>query len=165
MTEKLKEFLKSKKGIIILIITGILGMLLFAFSNKIPKNETVEIKTMTDEEYCKKLEEKVKKIVVGITGDKNAVAVITLDTGVKYYYADATENKQGDTSSESSQSYITVKNADGGEQAIVVNSKMPEVRGVAIVCKTDEKTATLVLDAVSKALNITSKRCSVVTRK
>ena len=64
------------------------------------------------------------------------------------------------TSSENKQSYITVKTADGGEQALLVTAEMPEVRGVAVVCRggDDELINEKIKNAVTAALNITSKR-------
>ena len=69
--------------------------------------------------------------------------VITLESGIIYSYADTNEgtsaNKTGSgqesTSSESKQSYITVKTADGGEQALLITTEMPQVRGVAVVAR------------------------------
>ena len=72
--------------------------------------------------------------------------VITLESGIKYSYADikegVSENKTASNSesisSEVKQTYITVKTANGGEEALLVTTEMPEVRGVAIVCEGGE---------------------------
>ena len=74
--------------------------------------------------------------------------------------ADKTESNSKSTSSENKQSYITVKSADGGEQALLVTTQMPQVRGVAIVCRggDDELINEKIQNAVTAALNITSKR-------
>ncbi len=50
--------------------------------------------------------------------------------------------------------------ADGGEQALLVTAEMPEVRGVAVVCRggDDELINEKIKNAVTAALNITSKR-------
>ena len=87
---------------------------------------------------------------------------------MRYAYASAAEtdtsSATGSTTDQSSQSkkqsYITVKNADGSEQALVVTEIMPEVRGVAIICKdgNSEVVAEKIKNAVTSALNITSKR-------
>ena len=107
-------------------------------------------------------------MVKSITGSDNVTVVITLESGVKYSYADVnegtaaskTEQNGESTSSETKQTYITVKTADGGEQALIVTEVMPEVRGVAIVCEggDNENTAEKITGAVTAALNITSKR-------
>ena len=94
--------------------------------------------------------------------------VVTLESGIRYSYASADEtdttSATGSTTDQSSeskkQSYITVKTADGGEQALIVTEIMPEVRGVAIICEggNNEITAEKIKNAVTAALNITSKR-------
>ena len=55
---------------------------------------------------------------------------------------------------------VTVKTADGGEQALLVTTEMPQVRGVAVVCEggDDEIINEKITNAVTAALNITSKR-------
>ena len=71
------------------------------------------------------------------------------------------DGEKSDQSSQSKkQSYITVKTADGGEQALIVTEFMPDVRGVAVICSdgNSEATAEKIKNAVTAALNITSKR-------
>ena len=104
-----------------------------------------------------------------------ALNLNALESGIKYSYADIregvsankTESNFESTSSESKQTYITVKTADGGEQALLVTTEMPEVRGVAIVCEggDDGETNEKIQNAVTAALNITSKRVYVAGGK
>ena len=94
--------------------------------------------------------------------------VITLESGMNYQYADnleetdETKNDNQNTAekSELKQNYITVKNADGSEAAILISKQMPEIRGVAIVCEGGDNAALnqKIQNAVMSALNITSKR-------
>ena len=124
--------------------------------------------TYTVEQYQQELQSNIENIVKGITGDDNPTVVITLESGIKYSYASVdetdTSSATGSTSDQSSeskkQSYITVKTADGGEQALIVTEIMPQIRGVAIICKGGniEQTAEKIKNAVTAALNITSKR-------
>ena len=55
---------------------------------------------------------------------------------------------------------VLVTPADGGEQALLVTTEMPQVRGVAVVCEggDDEIINEKITNAVTAALNITSKR-------
>jgi stage III sporulation protein AG len=87
---------------------------------------------------------------------------------MNYQYADnleetdETKNDNQNTAekSELKQNYITVKNADGSEAAILISKQMPEIRGVAIVCEGGDNAALnqKIQNAVMSALNITSKR-------
>ncbi len=168
--KKLAEKIKSPK---ILMIAGLSGMLLICLSSFIGGGSSQKTKTpsgenLTAEEYRVQLEESIKGIVESITGSDNAKVVITLESGIRYSYADVNEGVSSDktesdsksTTSESKQTYITVKSADGGEQALLVTTEMPEVRGVAIVCEggDNEQINEKIQNAVTAALNITSKR-------
>lgn len=171
MNEKMKNITKNPK---LLIALGIGGIILIFISSLFSGTDTQNEKTTTDvgaytaEQYCSVLENDIKSIVTGITGDKNPTVVITLESGIRYSYASADETDSSsatgsttDQSSESKkQSYITIKTADGGEQALIVTQIMPEVRGVAIICAGGnlEDTAEKIKNAVTAALNITSKR-------
>ena len=168
-----KEKIKNPKT---LVIIGVIGVLLIFISGIGGKSEEPLQTTSLDmgissEEYRQELEKDVKKIVTKITGSKNVAAIVTLESGMQYKYADITEDSSADktdnsttsTSSETKQGYITVKTADGGEQALLVTTKMPEIRGVAIVCLggDDPIIAQKIENAVTAALNITSQRVSI----
>ncbi len=170
MNEKIKSLIKNPKILTILGLGGIVLIFLSSlFTGENTQKDSVEIESAyTAEQYCKDLENDIKDIVTGITGDKNPTVVITLESGIRYSYASADETdisssvgNSNDQSSESKkESFITVKNSDGGEQALVVTEIMPEVRGVAIICNTgnDQLVAEKIKNAVTSALNITSKR-------
>lgn len=171
MNEKIKKITQNPKLLIILGIGGILLIFissLFSGETKTDSKTTASNTTYTAEQYSEMLEKDIKNIVTGITGDKNPTVVITLESGIRYSYASAdetdTSSSTGSTNDQSSeskkQSYITVKTADGGEQALIVTEIMPEVRGVAIICTggNSEATAEKIKNAVTAALNITSKR-------
>lgn len=170
MNEKIKSLTKNPK---VLVIVGMVGIALIFLSSVFSggedeKTEVYDTKTYTAEQYRELLETDIKNIITGITGDKNPTVVITLESGIRYSYASADEidssSSYGDTSDQSSESkkksYITVRTADGGEQALVVTEIMPEVRGVAIVCAggNSENIAEKIKNAVTAALNITAKR-------
>ena len=169
---KYKEKLKNPK---LLIIIGIAGILLIFLSGLGAKEEnpakTQTVTEITAEEYRATLEKDIKQIVKGITGSNKITVVVTLESGMKYKYADITEGASTDktednttsSSSELKQGYITVKTADGGEEALLVTTQMPEVRGVAIVCLggDNEIIAEKIENAVTAALNITSQRVHI----
>lgn len=166
---RIKEIIRNPKA---LITIGIIGIVLIAVTSFFPKNEeTAMPKTSMQidmEEYKKELETAVKDIVTGVTGDKNATVVITLESGIKYSYADSTESDTSNSSGEKSeqksekksQSYVTVRTSDGGEEALLITEIMPEIRGVAIICKggDNELLAEKIKNAVKAALQITSQR-------
>lgn len=167
LKEKIIELLKNPK---MLMMVGIFGMVIILvssfFDGKAQKPQQSE--PYTAEQYKHELEESVTQIVSHITGDRKPTVVITLESGIRYSYADEaqtdTESSSGTQNAESreskKQSYITVKNSDGGESALLVTEIMPEIRGVAIVCDGVDSEIAIerVKNAVTAALNITSKR-------
>ncbi len=171
MNEKIKKLTQNPKMLIVLGISGILLIFissLFSGDDSSRKKTASNSTTYTAEQYCTSLETNIKNIVTSITGDKNPTVVITLESGIRYSYASAdetdTSSSVGSTNDQSSESkkesYITIKTADGGEQALIVTEIMPEVRGVAIICSggNNENIAEKIKNAVTAALNITSKR-------
>ncbi len=168
MNEKIKNITKNPK---LLVILGLCGILLIFISSLFPsdnsKDETAAAAEFVTEEYRTTVQNGVKEIVTRVSGDRDPTVLVTLESGVRYSYASADEtdtSKSGDTSGDSreskKQSYITVKTADGGEQALIITEIMPEVRGVAIICEggNDTALAEKIENAVTSALNITTKR-------
>ena len=175
MNEKIKAIIGKIKNPKILVVLGIAGILLIGLSTFFggePKKSQDLTEDMTAEEYCLQLEEKVKKLVAAVTGDKKATVAITLESGVKYTYADDTKTslseKNGgsssDKSDESENKYIVVKNADGSETALLISEKMPEVRGVTVVCSPINCSRQDIEDAVTAMLGITSQRICVLIK-
>lgn len=172
MNDKLKRLTESVRSPKVLITLGILGMVLILLSSVLDfgGNDTKSKKESESAvcEYQEALKKSVEEIVYKITGDRSATVVITLENGVKYTYVDAISSDSTESRAESSEqnresmsrSFVTVKTADGGEQALLVTETMPRVRGVAIVCKggDNEETAEKIENAVMAALDITSKR-------
>lgn len=156
-----------------LAAVGICGILLIFASSMLSrgsekKAQSAESSSVGTEEYREALEEGVRKIVTDITGDKKPTVVVTLESGIKYSYADSTEvtssdsaGSSADTASRSeTRSYITVRTSDGGEQALLITEQMPQVRGVAVICSGGDspEIAEKISGAVTAAFNITSKR-------
>ena len=174
VSKYLKPFKKPKTVLIICLVGIGLIVLSSLFSSGESKKENMKTGEMTAEEYKTILEEDIKETVTDITGSKNVSVVITLESGIKYSYADIREetltekkeNEKESTDNETKSGYITVKTAEGGEQALLVTTQMPKVRGVAIVCDggDNERIAEKIQNAVMSALNISSKKVYICGR-
>lgn len=168
------KLFKKPKSLIIMGITGILLILISSCSSFDKNEKTVTNDGLTAQSYKSYLEEDIKKTVISITGSKKVSVVITLESSVKYSYADIreetiSEKKDKDNAisdNELKSGYITVKTAEGGEQALLITEEMPKVRGVAIVCDggDNEYIAEKIQNAVMAALDITSKRVYICGR-
>ena len=173
---KYKSLLKSPK---LLMICGICGILLIFLSGlggeDTTKTEGSDNFSFSTAQYREMLEKDIQDMVISITGSKDVTVVITLESSVKYSYADTKEEttasklegEEQSSDNELKEGYVTVKTADGGEQALLISTEMPEIRGVAIVCEggDNEVINEKIQNSVSAALNITSKRIYICGRK
>ena len=176
IAEKYLKNLKNPKTLVFLGLAGIL--LIFLSSLTVPdkqENDSSKTTELTAQEYKSMLETDIAEMVKQITGSRDASVMITLESGIKYSYADIKEESSSDktidreisSDTEIKAGYITVKTADGGEEALLVAKMMPEIRGVAIVCEGGdiESVNEKIKNAVTAALNITSKRVYICGRK
>lgn len=169
----LTDFFKKLTGGKRLAIIGIIGIALIGVSSFFPertkeKPESVQTESINAEEYRIGLESQIKEIVEGLTNDKNARVIVTLETGIRREYAGETEDSSTeksdengrDTSSDKKKKAITVRTSDGNEEALIITEYMPQIRGVAIVCDTggSQQVKEAITGAVTAALGITSKR-------
>lgn len=178
MNDLINKYLKMFKNPKAIVVVGILGIAFVILSSLVStdksEKEVLPATSITAEEYKAVLENDIKRTVTDITGSKNVSVVITLESGIKYSYADIKEEtltekqeKENRTSDSGvKEGYITVKTADGGEEALLVTTEMPEVRGVAIVCDggDNEYIVEKIQNAVTAALDINSKRVYICGR-
>lgn len=167
MKEKLAKLLSDKKFGKIILVAGIIGIALIFLSNLSGEKETEQQtkSEFSEEKYCQFLEEKIKAMVFGICADASSTVTVTLDTGIVYEYASEVKEKDSKDddrqSAESEKNYITVRDKNGGEEPLLITSYMPRVRGVSIICSANEETAEILKNAVSAALDITSRKIYV----
>ncbi|MBO4468319.1 MAG: hypothetical protein J5766_03360 [Clostridia bacterium] len=175
--EKLEGLPKKLRQPKTLVIIGLVGILIIGLSSLIPKFGESKLKTGDNfdcDEYRKRMEDNVRSVVSGITGDKRATVVVTLKNGIRYSYADDTKSDSSQTdgekaiqsSSRNESNHITVKTSSGEEKALVVTENMPEIRGVAIVCLGGdyEVVSEEIKRAVMAALDITERRIYITAR-
>lgn len=178
MNNRIFEYLKGLRQPKVLIALGLIGILLIFVSSLVPEGRAEKaegVQEFSAEGYRLELEKDISAMVREITGDRKAKVVITLESGIRYSYADTkegtttdkTESESKSAASEFKEGYITVKNADGGEEALLITAMMPEIRGVAIVCEggDSEIIAEKIKSTVTAALSITSKRVYICGRK
>ncbi len=164
--EKLSELMKNKNTVKVLFIAGIVGIVLIFLSSVIPKGQDEAVlpeeTEFSEAEYCAALEEDIRQMVQAICGDSAAIVTVTLDTGMVYEYANEIKQNNAEddtkTSSESEESYIIVKDSSGAETPLIITAYMPKIRGVSVICNTDEAATEQIKNAVCAALDITSRK-------
>lgn len=159
MKDKLLELIKDKKKTnVIIVVLIIIGVILIFFPTEKKTEKTDMTQAVNYAEYIATLEEKIASIASKITGF-SAEATLTLETGTEYVYLDQTTTEE----QKNEQSYIVVDDGAGGETALIVTEKMPQIRGVVVVAKGASNTQTeAIKTAVSALLNIRSSRISVI---
>lgn len=171
-----KSWLRSKKGGWIMVAAVTLGMILILLSSRTHSAAPTQ-KTDDAEQYRIQLEQKLCKVVSRITGESDPEIFVSLEGSQEVVYADRTdisddrvENTEGEDSnkkqekSDRKQNYILVEDADGGQQALVVTTLSPGIRGVVVVSKlaADPLMKESILHAITTSLNIPSKKVCVV---
>lgn len=160
--EKILSRLKSDKKMTAIICIGLAGIVLLTFSEIIPsdkeKNGKEETKTEMHDDYEKKLEERLTKIVSSINGAGRTRVMVTLDSGDESVYA--VKEKSADGSRE--REYIVV-DSNNSESGLLLKVIEPEIRGVAIVCEGADSANVRqeIIASVSAVLGISTNRISI----
>lgn len=176
--EKVKKAFSSNNKISLLLIIGIVGIALLGsqsiFTNN-SKNKKTEITVDVNKEYLQSIEKSVKEIVSAISGDDSPSVIVTLDTGVKYIYADETETDSQDNEDVSKDTTKTqvkgsthnntviVEDSSGAQTALKVTERMPTVRGVSVICANGSNISVCnrIINSITTALDISEKKVFV----
>lgn len=169
MNDKLQAVLTRLKNGKLILILGILGVVLILLSGLAPK-ETQSVVTADNFDavvYQQQLEKDIEKLVKDITSCR-ATVVITLDSDIKYNYADETKisdsMRESDTatdkSSDGEKNRVIITDSSGNQKALVVNRELPQIRGVAVVYDgaNNELTNEKIKNCLMATLSVTSKR-------
>lgn len=171
--ERIIELLKKDKKIALMLIIGLIGILLIAVSELIPKKENVEeVKSETEfvYKYETGVEERLCGIISKIDGAGRVEVMVTLKSSEENRYAFNTssqsKNDDGLTESKSENEYVIVDGASGDE-CVLVKTDLPQVQGVIVVCEggEDNKIKNDITNAVSALLNINKNNISVLKMK
>jgi len=166
---KIKSFFSGKKPM--LALTVLVGTVLIILSSSFIKNTDDDTETtVTGREYESRFieenEARLTDIVSSIDGVGRVKLMISLETGAQMVYK-CEENTERDASegrvSYSSETSATVISTKDGDAPLTVTYIEPVIKGVAVVCEGADipHVTEMVVDAVSKALGISSNRISV----
>lgn len=181
---KLNNFSKNPQFVKIVVIVGFVGIALILFSgfftdskqsNDTERNSS-QIAYVSLTEYENQLEQSLAEIICAINGAGTTKVMLTMDSTVEQVFAadknmsQSNSNNLQQSDSKNSKditaesSYITVELSNGTEQTVLVKEIQPKVRGVLVVCAGGDNSVVKekVIDAVTKALDISSSKVSVV---
>ncbi|MEE1126008.1 MAG: hypothetical protein U0L18_08785 [Acutalibacteraceae bacterium] len=178
---RLDKFTKNPDFVRVIVVTGLLGIGLILLSGLLPEKKdeaqaqvSSQVAYVSLTQYENNLEQSLADIISSINGAGKTRVLLTMDSTVEQVYAtdknmtqkdsvnsgDSTQSNK-DTSADST--YITVELADGTQQTVLLKEIQPKVRGVLVVCSGGDNSVVKekIVDAVTKALDISSSRVSV----
>lgn len=175
--DKLKNKLKDKKSAGIIVVLGMLGILLIAFSDSFVSNKVSENndKTLSSMQYVKYLEEKITKTVSYINGAGKTRVMITLESSSeqKFVFNNSDEKnteKNGEqlkTNNNTNTETVIIDGEGGYDEPLIEKTIEPKIRGVLVLCEgadnieLNEK----ITQAVKTALGISSNKVCVIKLK
>ena len=171
------EKLTPERRRTLIVALGIVGLLLIFLSSFLPTTEQSEQSraeppaSTSEVDYRRELEDELREMISSIEGAGDVRVMITMDSTAEDVYAvDKTESetkRSGESESDVQRSeeneYVIIKGKDGSEQTVVKKQKMPEIRGVLVVCTGGASAVTRekVTAAVAVALGISQSRVMV----
>lgn len=167
---KYKVVIKKDKRLIILLVCGLIGISLIAFSelsSKPDNKEKINTAQNTYTDYEEKLEERLCGIISQISGVGKASVMIKTKSTEESELAQnvsSDRNAQGDIKAENE--YVIV-GSNSNEQGVLIKKNYPEIQGAIIVCEggDDVKIQNEVVNAVSALLGISKNNVSVMKMK
>ena len=174
-TAGLMEFIKGGKGRKLLVAAGLIGIALILLSEVLPKKTAQTVAKASADEFIEKTEEKLAALLGSIEGAGQCQVMVTLENGVQYVYAteekvnsNRVEDAGGDKLSQKddTEQKIIIVDTDNGRQGLLVTEIQPTVKGVVIICEGGDQPLVQerIKDAVTTALNISSKRVCVTKK-
>lgn len=160
-----------------LIVILLIGVVLLAFSgtpqdgNK--KNSKIQTQTegISGADYIINLEHRLAKILSSVSGASDVSVMITIsDNGQSVYARDEkSENKTSDSGGKSSTNdgaYVLKNNQGGGQSAVLIKNKLPEISGVLITAKGADKAGVKnnLANAAKAVLNVKAHRVIVLSK-
>ena len=179
---KFGKFTKNEGFVKAIVCAGLLGIALILLSGFFTQNVKNEVKAEPKEsisttltKYENDLEQGLAEIISSIDGAGKTKVLITMDSTVEQVYAadkniaqkNSSNTKEADTANNkditADSSYVTVELSDGTQQTVLVKEIQPKVRGVLVVSSGGDNSVVKekIIDAVTKALDISSSKVSV----
>ena len=152
-----------------LLWIGLVGMLLIALSEILPRRNTAEMDTVTvsGSQVEQVLEHRITTLLRQVEGVGNCQVMVTLESDSQAVYAADTVSSSGaDGSASFSEQYLTV-DTDTGPLGLLLTRLQPTVKGVAVVCDGGDNPVIQdrVIQVVATAFHISERRICVVKQE
>ncbi len=131
---KLSKILKVK-GMGFILLAFAAGIILLVLPEKEEKSSEPVVSSL---QYINSLESSLEELLENLSGHKCSI-MLTLENGYSYTYAadeklDTIYNEGEITSKNVSKEYVKISNGEN-ESLVVLKENLPQVKGVAVVCR------------------------------
>lgn len=172
MENKIEEIMqklklkKGDKGVKILIVIGLIGILLIALSEAVPSQKQSSKSTNEDlasySAYARSLEDETAEIISSIEGAGVCKVMLTLKNTNESIYAENNEEDVREGSFSKKSEYV-LYDASSGDSPLLIQQKFPQVQGVVVVCSGGDNTVVRenIIKCISALYDIPSTRINV----
>ena len=164
MSENITKSSGKFKMLLIVALSGIIGVALILFSGngkKSDANNDVSQDPYADASaYADEIEKQIEELCRGVIGAGDIKVFVSLKGGYRTVYA-----VDAQSSSSGYKSEVVMSGSGSGETPLVTAYENPEISGVGIVCSggSDPNVRKEIIDLVSAALNISSNKIFVTS--
>lgn len=111
--------------------------------------------------YLDSLEKKTESLICELEGVRGCNVMITLKSGYEYLYASDARAVIGNENRDSQKEYVIIQTG-GDEQPVLIEKRMPEISGVAVVCNgISADTEYKIICLLQALFNIASNKISI----
>lgn len=159
-------YIKDKKNTLIIIVLLALGVLLLILPGEIKNKDSSQTEEERLSNYIENLEGKIVSLCSKIQGVSNVSVTVYLDSGFETVYAYNEQSKATSNGINSEKKYITIGSGND-ESMVCIVEKMPNICGVAIVCKGggNPLIANQLINLISSAYNVPKNKIYVAEGK
>lgn len=160
MKIKLKELLGDISKRTIIYILGAVGLLLLLAGTSFDKDKGVPVEDkITENDYCKELEQRLEEILPEISGVGSVSVMITAENYGEVEFAKDQKNNNNET--------VVLTMKGGGEDAKIVEEKYPKIKGVIIVADggKSDRVKNEITEAICALLGVEPHKIKVFERK
>ncbi len=172
--KKYFEKITNNKSLLVILLIGVVLLVLSGMPQGSDKKEnkiTSQTELINSAEYITDLEHRLEKILSSVSGVSDVSVMITLsDNGQSVYARDEKSENQtsdsGGVSSTSDGAYVLKNNQGGGQSAVLIKNKLPEISGVLITAKGADKAEIKnnLANATKAVLNVRAHRVIVLSK-
>lgn len=155
----------------LLVFLGLLGILLIALSEWLPRDSAGQdakttTQTLSVSEVETALEERIASLIGQVQGVGECRVMVTLESGSRFVYAAEQGYSEGTDTYTANEKTLFV-DTENGPVGLLITEVQPTVKGVAVVCDggDDPTVREQVIGLVSAAFNISSGRICVAKQK